>query len=333
MATEGKSRSGLGAIAKSAGIDASALKRSSDGESYAGSEQKEMAEADDIPPPGPRVLRLGSERGNRQEYRTMAGSRMRDERGRFTDEDDDDRGRSSSSRRRDDDDDRSYRSRGRENGGSGWYGDSRGHAEAAHRGWETRRSEGRYQDEDEDYRSGYGRGSRSRYEEDDRRGYCQGGGQGGGQYRSGSSSGGRMSEGSDRDRGQGGWFGDSEGHSEASRRGWDERRSSGRYEDDDDDRRRRMRSSSRDDDDDDRLRADAAARAAGSAIARVIPVPPSAVGNTARTTTTTVAAAAAGGGKSPMHIDCGAHTREPQFLFQRPTLQEQRHHAEPRTTF
>lgn len=242
MATEGKSRSGLGAIAKSAGIDASALKQSSDGESDAGSEQKEMAEADQIRPPGPRVLRLGSERGNRQEYSTMAGSRMRDERGRFTDEDDDDRGRSSSSRRRDDDDDRSYRSRGRENEGSGWYGDSRGHAEAAHRGWETRHSEGRYQDEDQDYRSGYGRGSRSRYEEDDRRSSSQRGGQ----YRSSD----RMSEDRDRDRGQGGWFGDSEGHSQASRRGWEERRSSSRYEDEDDDRGRRMRSSSRDDDDD-----------------------------------------------------------------------------------
>ena len=50
-----------------------------------------------------------------------------------------------------------------------------------------------------------------------------------------------------RDRGQGGWFGDSEGHAEAARRGWDHRR------DDDDDRDYgRGRSSRRDDDDDDR---------------------------------------------------------------------------------
>ncbi|WP_158279452.1 hypothetical protein [Falsochrobactrum shanghaiense] len=36
------------------------------------------------------------------------------------------------------------------------------------------------------------------------------------------------------DRGRGGWFGDPEGHSEASRRGWEERR-----DNDYEDRRRR----------------------------------------------------------------------------------------------
>jgi hypothetical protein len=38
-------------------------------------------------------------------------------------------------------------------------------------------------------------------------------------------------------RGHGGWYGDPEGHSEASRRGWEERegsRSRSRYDDDDD---------------------------------------------------------------------------------------------------
>ena len=49
--------------------------------------------------------------------------------------------------------------------------------------------------------------SSRRYDDDDDRGYSRG-------------------------RGQGGWFGDPEGHSEASRRGWDHRR-----DDDDDDRR------------------------------------------------------------------------------------------------
>jgi hypothetical protein len=46
--------------------------------------------------------------------------------------------------------------------------------------------------------------------------------------RDGRSGGGRYRDDGDddrgRDRGQGGWFGDSEGHSEASRRGWQNRR-------------------------------------------------------------------------------------------------------------
>jgi hemerythrin superfamily protein len=74
-----------------------------------------------------------------------------------------------------------------EHEGSGWYGDPQGHAEASRRGWESRgyRGPSRYEDDERRY-------SRARYEEDeDRRG-----------------------------RGRGGWFGDPEGHSEASRRGW-----------------------------------------------------------------------------------------------------------------
>ena len=87
-------------------------------------------------------------------------------------------------------------------------------------------SRGRFVSEDEDdrdYRRSRGRmptrddegrfTSRSRYEDDDDG------------YRS-------------RSRGHGGWYGDPEGHSEASQRGWDERggiRSRSRYEDDDDD--------------------------------------------------------------------------------------------------
>jgi len=127
--------------------------------------------------------------------------------------DDDDRGGSSrSSRSRYDDDDRSSGSRGRsddDRGHGGWFGDSEGHARAAQRGWETRRD-----DDDDDRgrsrssRSGSGSSSRSRYDDDDR-----------------SSSRGR----SDDDRGHGGWFGDSEGHSRAAQRGWETRR-------DDDDR-------------------------------------------------------------------------------------------------
>lgn len=98
-----------------------------------------------------------------------------------------------------DDDDRRY---GR---GRGWYGDPEGHSEASERGWAER-----------------GRGEsrtyyRSRDDDDDRRYASRDGG---------------------RDRGHGGWFGDPEGHSEASRRGWDERgRGESRSYRDDDDRR------------------------------------------------------------------------------------------------
>ncbi len=126
--------------------------------------------------------------------RYSSNERERDERGRFMSDDDDDRrgyrgssGRSRSRYEDDDDDDRRGRGRG------GWFGDSEGHSRAARERWEDDRGyrgRSRY-DEDDDYR---GR-SRSRYEDDDddydRRG-----------------------------RGRGGWFGDSEGHSEASRRGW-----------------------------------------------------------------------------------------------------------------
>jgi hypothetical protein len=124
-------------------------------------------------------------------------------------DDDDDRGRSS--RSRSDDDDRGGRGRsGDDRSQGGWFGDSEGHSRAAQRGWETRR------DDDDDR----GRSSRSRSDDDNR----------GGRGRSGD------------DRSQGGWFGDSEGHSRAAQRGWETRR------DDDDDRGRSSRSRSDDDD-------------------------------------------------------------------------------------
>ena len=89
-------------------------------------------------------------------------------------------------------------------GESGWYGDPEGHSEASRRGWEhghegnyRSRSSSRYDDDDRRYES---RRS-SRYPDDDRdeRGN---GGRGG----------------------HGGWSGDPEGHSEAARRGWQNRR-------------------------------------------------------------------------------------------------------------
>lgn len=146
--------------------------------------------------------------------RYSGNDRERDDRGRFMSDDDDDRrgyrgssggggagGSRSRSRYDDDDDDRDSRGRGR----GGWFGDSEGHSEASRRGWEER---------------GYGGGSRSRSredEDDDRRSY-RSASSGSGRWRS------RYEDDDDRDRGgrrRGGWFGDAEGHSEASRRGWE----------------------------------------------------------------------------------------------------------------
>jgi hypothetical protein len=91
-------------------------------------------------------------------------------------------------------------------GESGWYGDSEGHSEASRRGWEGRGGGGspRYEERSQRYDEMQSR-SRSRYDDD--RDYRRG---------------------DDYDRGNGGrgqgWSGDPEGHSEASRRGWQNRR-------------------------------------------------------------------------------------------------------------
>ncbi len=266
-------------------------------------ELMEQAKAGALGPPVTRSFRVRTNTGTNQlsqEDKMARGSsatmeRERDERGRFVSEDDDDRdyrrrsssrsryddddrrrsmpardeeGRFTSSRSRyEDDDDDDYR-RGRR-GHGGWYGDSEGHSEASRRGWDnpdhgrsgwsgnpeghseaSRRgwderegSRGRYRDDDRrrsmPARDDEGRfmSSRSRYDDDD-------------DYRRGG-------------RGHGGWYGDPQGHSEASRRGWEERGGSrSRYRDDDEDHRyarsrddegRFTSSRSRyDDDDDDR---------------------------------------------------------------------------------
>ena len=125
-----------------------------------------------------------------------ASMRDRDEYGRFVSDDD-----YGDRRSRYEDDGERYSSRsGRGHGG--WFGDSEGHSEAARRGRDERSGErngSRYSDDDDRYRRSSSRASgRSRYEDEDER-----------SSRSG--------------RGHGGWFGDSEGHSEAARRGWDRR--------------------------------------------------------------------------------------------------------------
>ena len=114
---------------------------------------------------------------------------------------------------------------------------------------------GRFVSEDDDDRDYRRRSSsRSRYDDDDRRRSMPARDEEG-RFTSSRS---RYDDDEDDDyrrgrHGRGGWYGDSEGHSEASRRGWEERGgSSGRYRDDDrhrDDEGRFMSSRSRYDDD------------------------------------------------------------------------------------
>ncbi len=113
--------------------------------------------------------------------------RPRDEEGRFMSEN----GGRSRSRYQEDDDYRSSRGGGGR-GHGGWFGDPEGHSEASERGWEHRGGSSR---------GGYSsRGSR--YEDDDDNRSSRSGGGG---------------------RGHGGWYGDPRGHSQAARRGWEDR--------------------------------------------------------------------------------------------------------------
>ncbi|SIT86709.1 hypothetical protein [Pontibaca methylaminivorans] len=159
------------------------------------------------------------------DHRNRSGGYSRG-RGGYDRDDDDRRYSRGRSRGRYDDDDYS---RGRGHGG--WFGDSEGHSEASELGWERRRREGDY--------GGRSRGRSSRYDDDDRR-YSRSRYDDDRRY-----SRGRYDDDDySRDRGQGGWFGDSEGHSEASELGWERRRREGDYGG-----RSRGRSSRYDDDD------------------------------------------------------------------------------------
>lgn len=216
---EEKPGAGIFAMAQKAGLDMKAL-----GERLLARKKDlmERAEADDLPSPMTRALDVQLNRISKKEesMNRQSNIRDRDDRGRFMSDDEDDdrrysRGNGGRSMRRDDD----YDDRRR-----GWSGDPEGHSQASRRGWEGRRSDERYGDDDD---RGYR--SRGRYEDDD--------------YDDRRRGGGRSS-----DEGRG-WYGDPRGHSEASRMGWEERRG-GRYDDDDD--RRGSRSRSRYEDDDDR---------------------------------------------------------------------------------
>ncbi|WP_312204240.1 hemerythrin domain-containing protein [Brevundimonas sp.] len=96
-------------------------------------------------------------RGGGGRGRSSSFDRDRDDQGRFMSDDDRSSrggGRSSSSDR--ERDSRSYRGRDDDDGdGRGWYGDSRGHAEAARRGWESRSHSSR---DDDDRSRGSDRG-------------------------------------------------------------------------------------------------------------------------------------------------------------------------------
>jgi hypothetical protein len=183
---------------------------------------------------GPRSLgSMGRDRDDEGRFMSEGGSRSR---GRYDDEDDR-YSRRSMGRERDDDGrftrrGGSYEERSEGRGQSGWFGDSEGHSEGSRRGWDNPRhgESGWYGDSeghsDASRRGWEGReGGRSpRYEERSQR-------QDEMQFR------GRSRYEDDRDyrrgddyergnggRGHGGWSGDPEGHSEASRRGWQNRR-------------------------------------------------------------------------------------------------------------
>lgn len=146
------------------------------------------------------------------------------------------------------DDNRSSISGGRGEG-RGWFGDSEGHSQAArqNRGGRSGRSRSMSRSSGDDDRNGGGGRSRSnrasgqgrgwfgdseghaeagRHSHDNDRGSRSA--SGGGRSRSSSSSRGSSSRSggrsSSRGQGHGGWFGDSEGHSEAARQRWEGRR-------------------------------------------------------------------------------------------------------------
>jgi len=111
-------------------------------------------------------------------------------------------------------------SRSHNNRERGWFGDSEGHSEAAQQGWDHR--EGNSSSRRNNY---YSDGRRNRREDDDSE-------RGGNRYNSSryrenynDYNEGREGEG----RGHGGWFGDSEGHSEASFERGRQNRGRGRY--------------------------------------------------------------------------------------------------------
>ncbi|MEZ5775682.1 MAG: hypothetical protein R3D33_13520 [Hyphomicrobiaceae bacterium] len=179
----------------------------------------ENSAEDDFREPSPRYLRGGT--STRSKENDMRGyERERDERGRFV-EDDDHRGRRFGSqglgRHRDDHDDEHRRD---------MYESDRGYRSSSYERDDDSWHRGRH-DDDDDRRYGYGQASRrndddrrrSRYREDDD---YRGSRRGSGWYGDSEGHSRAAQRGWDNpDHGRSGWFGDSEGHSRASERGWD----------------------------------------------------------------------------------------------------------------
>ncbi|HWE46681.1 MAG TPA: hemerythrin domain-containing protein [Caulobacteraceae bacterium] len=200
------------------------------------------------------------DRGYRSQGSSRGGGqyRERDEEGRFTS----DRGGESRSYMNRDDDYRSSSRGGGDRGHGGWFGDPQGHSQASREGWRHSSHEGsgwygdpqghsqasregwRHSDHEgsgwygdpqghsQASREGWQHGHEGNYSSRGGRDYDERGGRGGGRGRDEE---GRFTSGRgggrdyDDDRGgsrggHGGWFGDSQGHSEASRRGWEDRR-------------------------------------------------------------------------------------------------------------
>lgn len=163
-----------------------------------------MADSGSLPPP--RFIALQSPLSNQKDENMNRQMSGRDENGRFTSDDNSGRGggrgRQMQGRNRDDDGDDERRGRGSQDRERDENGRFMSEDDDGRRGSRGRDSQSRQRDEDgrfmsNDDRGGNNGGRQSRRDEDDDNNRRSSGG-----------------------RSQGGWFGDSEGHSEAARRGW-----------------------------------------------------------------------------------------------------------------
>ena len=189
VAEEEKPQEGIFAKARAAGLDMKELGQQLQTRKR---ELTQRAQAGALPSPPTRSFDLESNVVTQERDMERRYERERDDEGRFVSNE---RGYRGYSRDQDDDYERGS-SGGR---GRGWYGDSEGHSEAAQRGAEGRRgSYGSHSGNREDYYDERSSGGGYRSRDDDDNGRSRG-------------------------RGQGGWSGDPEGHSEASHRGWEER--------------------------------------------------------------------------------------------------------------
>jgi len=228
---EEQSRSGIFAKAQKAGVDIAAL-----GEKIQARKTELMAQGEALSsqPPQLRSFKLQPQSQETSSMARNSNDRDRDERGRFTE----------------DDDNRGYESRGgngnRNRDEQGRFtddGDNRGGYSSRGGGNRDRDEEGRFTSNDNN-RGGYqSRGSASDRDEEgrftgndnNRSGYSSRGSNRGrdeeGRFTSdnGRSGGRGQSQGGGEGRG---WYGDSEGHSQASERGWEERQGSRGYSDD-----------------------------------------------------------------------------------------------------